>query len=172
MFSAIPLSLNPIQNVERQWKIAHPTPWPNFVKWLPQQKKHDLIKPYDFYVDILQLWAKFQTVTVSCSRFIRITNSSDHSRVWTANLLHKKYLPNPLGHMARACFVRAYFTLKKKKNGVEDRIWIEVWKREFQQKSILILPNNFLFLSSNFKSTIIGEVLTFFLLKIQLVANS
>ena len=35
---------------------------------------------------------------VSCSRFIWITNSSDHGRVWTANLLHTKSLPNPLGH--------------------------------------------------------------------------
>ena len=42
------------------------------------------------YVEILQLLAKFQTVMVLCSRFIWITNSSNHRRVWTANLLHIK----------------------------------------------------------------------------------
>ena len=31
---------------------------------------------------------------MSCSRFIWITNSSDHRRVWTAYLLHTKWLPN------------------------------------------------------------------------------
>ena len=35
---------------------------------------------------------------VSCLSYIKITNSSDHMRVWTANLLHTKSLPNPLGH--------------------------------------------------------------------------
>ena len=34
--------------------------------------------------EILQLRAKFQTAMMSCSRFIRITNSSDHRMVWTA----------------------------------------------------------------------------------------
>ena len=34
---------------------------------------------------------------VSCSRFIWITNSSDHRRVWTANLLHTKW-PSGLGN--------------------------------------------------------------------------
>ena len=48
-------------------------------------------------VEILQLRAKFQTAMVSCSRFILITNCSDHRRVWSANLLNTKYLPNPLG---------------------------------------------------------------------------
>ena len=32
-------------------------------------------------VEILQLRAKFQTAMLSCSRFIWITNSSNHSRV-------------------------------------------------------------------------------------------
>ena len=50
------------------------------------------------FVEILQLRAKFETAMVSCSRFIRITNFSDHKRVLTANLLHTKSLPNPLGH--------------------------------------------------------------------------
>ena len=40
----------------------------------------------------------FSSGMVPCSRFIWITYSSDHRRVWTANLLHIKYLPNPLGH--------------------------------------------------------------------------
>ena len=40
--------------------------------------------------EILQLQAKFQTVIVSRSRFIWITNSNDHRRVSTANLLHTK----------------------------------------------------------------------------------
>ena len=39
-------------------------------------------------------------MVVSCSKFIWITNSSDHRRVWTANLLQTKSLPNPLGHKA------------------------------------------------------------------------
>ena len=33
---------------------------------------------------------------VSCSRFIWIRNSSDHRKVWIANLLHTKSLPNLL----------------------------------------------------------------------------
>ena len=43
---------------------------------------------------------EFGTAMVLCPRFIRITNSSDHRRIWTANLLHTKLLPNPLGHKA------------------------------------------------------------------------
>ena len=46
------------------------------------------------FVEILQLWAKFQTSMVSWSRFIWITNFSDDRRVWTANLLHAKSLLN------------------------------------------------------------------------------
>ena len=42
------------------------------------------------------------TSMVTCSRFIWITNSSDWRRVWTANLLHTKKLPNPLGHKANS----------------------------------------------------------------------
>ena len=41
-------------------------------------------------VEILQLRAKFQTAVVPCSRFVWIANSSDHRRIWTANLLHTK----------------------------------------------------------------------------------
>ena len=41
-----------------------------------------------------------QFVMVSCSRFIWITNPSDHRRVWTENLLHTNSVPNPLGHKA------------------------------------------------------------------------
>ena len=50
------------------------------------------------YVEILELQAKFQTVMALCLRFIWITNSSDHRRVLTANLLHTKQLPNLLDH--------------------------------------------------------------------------
>ena len=39
-------------------------------------------------VEVLQLRAKFQTAMVSCLRFVWITISSDHRRVWSANLLH------------------------------------------------------------------------------------
>ena len=39
-------------------------------------------------VEIIQLRAKFQTVMVSCSRFIWITYPSDRRKVWTTNLLH------------------------------------------------------------------------------------
>ena len=49
-------------------------------------------------IEILQLRVKFQTVMVSYSRFIWITNSSYHRRVSFANLLHIKYLLNPIGH--------------------------------------------------------------------------
>ena len=51
-------------------------------------------------VEILQLRAKFQTAMASCSWFIWTTISNDHWRVWTANLLHNKQLPDPQGHMA------------------------------------------------------------------------
>ena len=44
----------------------------------------------DKMIEILQLRDKFQTVMVQCSRFIWITNSSNHRRVWTENLLHTK----------------------------------------------------------------------------------
>ena len=39
---------------------------------------------------------------VSCSRFIRIKNSSNHRRVSTAILLDTKSLPNPLDHKLMA----------------------------------------------------------------------
>ena len=42
------------------------------------------------FFKIIQLWGKFRTAMVPCSRFIWITNSSNHRRVWTANLLHTK----------------------------------------------------------------------------------
>ena len=42
------------------------------------------------YFKILQLWGKSETAMVSHSRLIWITNSTDHRRVWTMNLLHKK----------------------------------------------------------------------------------
>ena len=50
-------------------------------------------------VEMLQLHAKFQTAMVSGSRFIWIISSSYHKRIWTVNLLHTKYLPNPLGQI-------------------------------------------------------------------------
>ena len=42
-----------------------------------------------------------KTAMVSGSRFFWITNSSDHRRVSTGNLLHTKWLPNPPGHNAQ-----------------------------------------------------------------------
>ena len=42
--------------------------------------------------------ANFQTAMVSCSRWIWIINSSDHSRIWTSSLLHTKKSSNPLSH--------------------------------------------------------------------------
>ena len=40
---------------------------------------------------------------VPCSKFIWITNSSDHRRFWTTTLLYTKFLPNPLGHKTTLC---------------------------------------------------------------------
>ena len=60
--------------------------------------KRLVVKPI-WIAEILQLRARFQTAMVSCSRFVRIRNSGNHRRVWTANLLHKKSLPKP-GHRA------------------------------------------------------------------------
>ena len=47
--------------------------------------------------EILQFWAMFQTAVESYWRFIWITNSSDHGRVLTTNLLHMMLLI-PIGH--------------------------------------------------------------------------
>ena len=44
----------------------------------------------DCIIEILQFRAKFQTLMVSCSIFIWITNSSGYRRIWMANLLYKK----------------------------------------------------------------------------------
>ena len=55
--------------------------------------------------------AKFLTVMVSCSRFIGITNSSDHRKVWTANLLHTKY-PNLLHYDSSSWSMLIYFNFK------------------------------------------------------------
>ena len=41
----------------------------------------DFLIFYQIFLEILQLRAKFQTEMVPCSRFISITNSSDHRRV-------------------------------------------------------------------------------------------
>ena len=54
-------------------------------------KRGDL---YDYFV------AAIFIAMVSCSRLIWITNFSDHRRVRTANLFHKKSLPNPPDHKA------------------------------------------------------------------------
>ena len=42
------------------------------------------------------IWAKSETVMVSYSRFLWITNSSVNRKVWIANLLHAMQLPNIL----------------------------------------------------------------------------
>ena len=44
--------------------------------------KTDEIRGLKNNFEILQLWAKFQTAMVLCSRFIWITNSGDHRKVW------------------------------------------------------------------------------------------
>ena len=57
-----------------------------------------LINHLIFSVEILELRAEFQTSMMWWSRFIWITNSSDHRRVWIANLLHTmSYLTRPSG---------------------------------------------------------------------------
>ena len=66
--------------------------------WTASFKEHLYVN--FIYVEILHIRAKFQTAMVSCSRFIWVTNSSDHRRVWTANLLHTKYLLDPVGYEA------------------------------------------------------------------------
>ena len=45
---------------------------------------------------------------VSYSRFIRITNPSDHNRIWTANCLHQTWWPSGLGNY----FVRNRFAVQ------------------------------------------------------------
>ena len=74
------------------------------------------------HVEILQLRAKFQTAVVSCSRFIRITNSSDHRRIWTTNLLHTKSSLNPLGHMAWHQTIRDDFVWRR--FAVQTLLWL------------------------------------------------
>ena len=48
-------------------------------------------------VKIIQLPAKSETAMMSRSRFIQITNFSDHRRASKENILHTLKLPNPLG---------------------------------------------------------------------------
>ena len=53
------------------------------------------------YFSNCALWKWYFYCNGLCSIFIWITNSYDHRRVWTANLLHTKLLPNPLGLKAQ-----------------------------------------------------------------------
>ena len=101
-----------------RWTSVFYNRYSSFLEWLQSlffQKKSQLSNSYQscqlkekkkYFVHCCyyilawdtQLRAKFQTARVSCSRFIWITNSSDHRRIWTANLLHTRELSNPLGH--------------------------------------------------------------------------
>ena len=59
--------------------------------FMKKKKKNELI-------EVFQLRTNFQTVMVSCSRFIWITNSMTHRRIWTANYIYMKLLPNAVDH--------------------------------------------------------------------------
>ena len=50
----------------------------------------------DTYTNFKSLQTHANSPMVPCSRIIWITNYSYHRRVWTANFLHMKQLPNPL----------------------------------------------------------------------------
>ena len=50
------------------------------------------------YTNFKTAYTHVNSVMVSCSRIIWITNSSNHRRVWTVDLLHTEKLPNPQGH--------------------------------------------------------------------------
>ena len=62
-----------------------------------QKNKQEHHLQQNFQDNFKILKSNFESAIVLCSRFIWITNSSDHRRVWTASLLHTKQLPKPLG---------------------------------------------------------------------------
>ena len=55
----------------------------------------------NIYTNFKTAYTHVNSAMVLCSIIIWVTNSSDYRRVWTANLLHTKQLPNPVGHKAR-----------------------------------------------------------------------
>ena len=57
---------------------------------------------------------KHKIAIVSCSRFVWITNSSDHRRVWTANLLHTR-------EASRLSGLGNYFVCKR--FAVQNLLW-------------------------------------------------
>ena len=61
-----------------------------------------------------------KSAMLSCPRFIWITNSSDHRRVWTENLLHTKYLPKPTSPYGLVGLGK-YFVCKK--FAVQTLLW-------------------------------------------------
>ena len=76
------------------WSFLHLVFWKKTSGIFLCKRKGMEEKPLEFYVEILQLWAKFLTLMVPCLRFIWIKNSScssGHRTVWPANLLYKYY---------------------------------------------------------------------------------
>ena len=78
------------------------------------------IKPFNgnntsiIFVEILHFRPKFQTAMVSCTRFIWITNTSDHKRIWTPNLLHtSSYLTYQVIRVRPYGLVSYYFVCKR-----------------------------------------------------------
>ena len=49
-------------------------------------------------IEIFRLRTKFHAAMVSCSRYIWITNSIKHRRIWTANHTYMTLLTNPVDH--------------------------------------------------------------------------
>ena len=62
-----------------------------------------------------ELLFSFKIAIVPCSRFVWITNSSDHRRVWTANLLHTR-------EASRLSGLGNYFVCKR--FAVQNLLWL------------------------------------------------
>ena len=93
------ISLDIFLNLELLWWIYFWFPVFNcLLKRTTQTTNVFMKKKKNELIEVFQLRTNFQTVMVSCSRFIWITNSMTHRRIWTANYIYMKLLPNAVDH--------------------------------------------------------------------------
>ena len=92
-----------VESIKKLFRYPNPFEIPGVASWSDvifgfiDDKENFLITKT---LAILQLWTKSELGLYRLQKLLRKTNSSDHVRVWTANLLQTIQLSNPLNHEA------------------------------------------------------------------------
>lgn len=90
-----------VESIKKLFRYPNPFEIPGVASWSDaifgfiDDKENFLITKT---LAILQLWTKSELGLYRVQKPLRNTNSSDHVRVWTANLLQTIQLSNPLNH--------------------------------------------------------------------------